>query len=81
MARGSNSIRSPSLTRAEINSVFASANLPRHPLEALGFTSIGCVPCTGRPAAGGGSRDGRWGGLAKTECGIHIGPLPAPDRG
>jgi phosphoadenosine phosphosulfate reductase len=67
-------------TRAEINGVFASAGLPRHPLEGLGFTSVGCVPCTGRPASGGDLRDGRWGGLAKTECGIHAGPLPAPDR-
>src|SRR5580692_11451539 len=65
------------LTRGEINGVFASAKLPRHPLEALGFTSVGCVPCTGRPASGGDLRDGRWGGLAKTECGIHTGPLPA----
>lgn len=66
------------LTRGDINGLFASANLPRHPLEALGFTSVGCVPCTGRPATGGDARDGRWGGLAKTECGIHVGPLPAP---
>jgi phosphoadenosine phosphosulfate reductase len=66
------------LTRTEINSVFAASRLPRHPLEALGYTSVGCVPCTGRPAAGGGARDGRWGGLAKTECGIHSGPLPGP---
>jgi phosphoadenosine phosphosulfate reductase len=65
------------LTRAEMNSVFAGARLPRHPLETLGFTSVGCVPCTGRPTAGTGGRDGRWGGLAKTECGIHSGPLPS----
>ena len=37
------------LTRADINGLFAAAKLPRHPLEALGFTSVGCVPCTGRP--------------------------------
>ncbi len=64
-------------TRDEINGVFAAAKLPRHPLEALGFTSVGCVPCTGRPASGGDARGGRWGGLAKTECGIHSRPLPA----
>jgi len=68
------------LTRSELNGAFAAAKLPRHPLQALGFTSIGCVPCTGRPGPGGGGRDGRWGGLAKTECGIHGGPLAAPER-
>jgi len=65
-----------SLTPAELNLAFAAARLPRHPLQALGFTSVGCVPCTHRPVAGAALRDGRWGGLAKTECGIHSGPLP-----
>ena len=64
------------LTRAEIDGIFAAAALPRHPLEALGFSSVGCLPCTSRPAPGGDLRDGRWSGLAKTECGIHIAPLP-----
>ncbi len=66
------------LSRPELNVVFAAAKLPRHPLESLGFTSIGCVPCTHKPAIGGTLRDGRWSGLGKTECGIHRGPLPAP---
>jgi phosphoadenosine phosphosulfate reductase len=65
-----------SLTRAELNLAFTAARLPRHPLQALGFTSVGCVPCTHRPSAGAAVRDGRWGGLGKTECGIHTGPLP-----
>jgi phosphoadenosine phosphosulfate reductase len=68
------------LTRAELNVAFAAAELPRHPLETLGFSSVGCVPCSHRPSAGGGLRDGRWGGLAKTECGIHTGPLPSPAK-
>jgi phosphoadenosine phosphosulfate reductase len=63
------------LTRAELDVVFAAAKLPRHPLEGLGFNSVGCVPCTHRPPAGAALRDGRWSGLAKTECGIHTGPL------
>jgi phosphoadenosine phosphosulfate reductase len=45
--------------------------LPPHPLRARGFTSIGCAPCTQPPGPGGGLRDGRWSGSAKTECGIH----------
>lgn len=43
--------------------------LPRHPLEALGFGSIGCTHCT----AQGAGRSGRWKGSAKTECGLHPG--------
>jgi phosphoadenosine phosphosulfate reductase len=66
------------LARAELNIVFTAAKLPRHPLEGLGFTSVGCVPCTHRPAEGAALRDGRWGGLAKTECGIHTRPLSSP---
>ncbi len=46
--------------------------LPRHPLVARGFASIGCAPCTGPVAAGEDPRAGRWRGQDKTECGIHI---------
>jgi phosphoadenosine phosphosulfate reductase len=46
-------------------------NLPRHPLEAKGYISIGCEPCT-RKAFGDNSRDARWFGLNKTECGLNI---------
>ena len=42
--------------------------LPEHPLTALGFESIGCMPCTSR----GQGRDGRWAGKGKVECGIHL---------
>ncbi len=66
------------LTAAELNDVFASTNLPRHPLQATGFRSIGCVPCTSRAlGAVAAARDGRWSGLAKTECGIHTRALSA----
>ena len=61
------------LEPAELQAIFELARLPRHPLEAVGFPSIGCIPCTSR-AAGGAARDGRWSGLAKTECGIHARP-------
>lgn len=46
-------------------------NLPEHPLEAKGYYSVGCEPCTQRMSAGGG-RDGRWFGQKKTECGLHM---------
>ncbi|MGA7791133.1 MAG: phosphoadenylyl-sulfate reductase, partial [Xanthobacteraceae bacterium] len=38
------------LSAAELDVVFAAADLPRHPLEACGFTSVGCIPCTSRPS-------------------------------
>lgn len=44
--------------------------LPRHPLEAQGYLSIGCLPCTAKFSEGDG-RGGRWAGLKKTECGLH----------
>ena len=44
--------------------------IPRLSLYELGYTSIGCEPCTAIPAAGADPRSGRWGGN-KLECGIH----------
>jgi phosphoadenosine phosphosulfate reductase len=45
-------------------------DIPRLSLYDEGYTSIGCEPCTARPAAGADPRSGRWGGT-KLECGIH----------
>ncbi|WP_298290485.1 phosphoadenylyl-sulfate reductase [uncultured Litoreibacter sp.] len=47
-------------------------DLPRHPLVARGFASIGCAPCTTKVAEGEDPRAGRWRGQDKTECGIHF---------
>lgn len=49
-------------------------DLPRHPLVAQGYLSIGCAPCTRAVKPGEDSRAGRWSGLNKIECGIHLGP-------
>ncbi|BDZ62777.1 phosphoadenosine phosphosulfate reductase [Demequina sediminis] len=46
-------------------------DLPRHPLVAQGYPSIGCLPCTRKVAPGEDPRSGRWAGQGKTECGIH----------
>lgn len=46
--------------------------LPRHPLVARGYPSIGCAPCTAPVADGDDPRAGRWQGEDKTECGIHF---------
>ena len=45
-------------------------DIPRLSLYDEGYTSIGCEPCTARPATGADPRSGRWGGR-KLECGIH----------
>lgn len=58
-------------TRDMIDAEFDRRALPRHPLEADGFLSIGCYTCTERVAPGADPRSGRWAGHAKTECGIH----------
>ena len=42
-----------------------------NPLRQIGYTSIGCAPCTRPVAAGDDARSGRWAGQAKSECGIH----------
>ncbi|MFQ5534214.1 MAG: phosphoadenylyl-sulfate reductase [Sphingomonadales bacterium] len=57
----------------DIEAYMVRHDLPRHPLVADGYLSIGCMPCTRRIRAGESYRDGRWAGLDKTECGIHIG--------
>lgn len=46
--------------------------LPKHPLVAKGYASLGCAPCTSRVIEGEDARAGRWRGQPKTECGIHF---------
>ena len=58
----------------QIKTAFATYDLPRHPLEEMGYTSVGCHPCTGFPVVDNDSRSGRWAGQDKTECGIHVSP-------
>jgi phosphoadenosine phosphosulfate reductase len=47
--------------------------IPLLPLYELGYTSIGCEPCTSLPPDPNDPRSGRWQGQ-KLECGIHIQP-------
>ncbi len=48
--------------------------LPYHPLWEKGYTSIGCRPetCTRPVTMGDDTRSGRWAGLSKKECGLHL---------
>ncbi|WP_419825335.1 phosphoadenylyl-sulfate reductase [Sphingomonas sp.] len=58
--------------KAALDGYFAAHELPRHPLEALGYLSIGCAPCTSKVKPGEDPRAGRWRGWDKVECGIHV---------
>lgn len=54
-------------------SAYASENdVPMNLLLAHGYPSIGCRPCTRPVAPGEDPRAGRWSGLDKTECGLHV---------
>jgi phosphoadenosine phosphosulfate reductase len=40
-------------------------------MEAQGYLSIGCEPCTARALGEGNARNARWFGMNKTECGLN----------
>lgn len=67
--------------KADLDAYAAQRELPAHPLVAQGFPSIGCWPCTQPAEDGEDVRAGRWKGLDKTECGIHLARAPgAPNN-
>lgn len=57
-------------TSKDVHQYIREHNLPKHPLEAQGYHSVGCVPCTSKPNLYD-LRSGRWEGMNKTECGLH----------
>jgi len=57
------------LSPEEVANRYKALDLPRHPLAENGYASIGCWPCTS-PAQAPGSREGRWAGQNREECGI-----------
>lgn len=58
--------------REDLEEYMIQNRLPRHPLVAKGYPSIGCAPCTSPVKPGEDPRSGRWRGQQKTECGIHF---------
>ena len=68
-----------------VHAYVTAHDLPSHPLEPQGYLSVGCHPCTRSLWDGGyaatGERGGRWGGMKKTECGLHMGVTAAPPAG
>lgn len=47
-------------------------DIPYNPLHDRGYASIGDEPLTSPVAPGEPERAGRWRGMARTECGIHL---------
>jgi phosphoadenosine phosphosulfate reductase len=66
-------------TKPELDAYFERHDLPRHPLEADGYPSIGCAPCTSKVLPGEDPRAGRWRGWDKVECGIHVPEQPGEE--
>ena len=56
----------------DVDAYYAAHALERHPLVDGGYSSIGCWPCTQPSPRDQDARSGRWAGLEKTECGIHL---------
>ncbi len=59
-------------TDDDVDSYLADYGLPVHPLVPKGYLSIGCAPTTRPVAEGEEIRAGRWAGLDKSECGLHV---------
>ena len=61
-------------TADQVEEYIRRNDVPRHPLYARGYTSIGCDPCTRAVEPGEGERAGRWWWEQDVdkECGIHF---------
>ncbi|MEM7464732.1 MAG: phosphoadenylyl-sulfate reductase [Pseudomonadota bacterium] len=59
-------------TKGDIDIYRNAFSLKQHPLVAKGYRSIGCEPCTTPVLGDEDERAGRWRGMDKTECGIHV---------
>jgi phosphoadenosine phosphosulfate reductase len=55
-------------TDAQVWAYIEERDLPVNALHRQGYASIGCTHCT----LPGESREGRWAGTDKTECGLHL---------
>jgi phosphoadenosine phosphosulfate reductase len=58
--------------RSEVWRFIMDNQIPYHPLHDLGYASIGDEPLTTPISEGEHERAGRWRGLGRTECGIHL---------
>ena len=61
-------------THRDVHQYMKKHELPYHPLWEQGYNSIGCNPetCTRPVGSPDDQRSGRWAGMDKKECGIHL---------
>lgn len=59
-------------TEKQVRNYVQSHTVPYNSLHDRGYPSIGCTHCTRAVLPGEDPRNGRWAGLPKTECGLHI---------
>jgi phosphoadenosine phosphosulfate reductase len=69
-------------SKEQVEAYTREHGVPRHPLYARGYTSIGCGPCTRATAPGEHERAGRWWWEedAAKECGLHFSPHGKAER-
>jgi phosphoadenylyl-sulfate reductase (thioredoxin) len=69
-------------TDGQLEDYLTRNDVPRHPLYARGYTSIGCAPCTRATQPGADLRSGRWWWERENakECGIHFSPDGRAER-
>ena len=69
-------------TPEQVSEYTSKYDVPRHPLYAQGYTSIGCGPCTRATQPGEDERAGRWWWETDTqkECGLHFSPSGKVER-
>ena len=59
-------------SRGDVWRYILEHDIPYNPLHDQGYASIGDEPLTSRVGSGEHERAGRWRGLEKVECGIHL---------
>jgi phosphoadenosine phosphosulfate reductase len=59
-------------TKAEVWKFILANDIPYNPLHDRNYPSIGCQPCTQPVFGDGDERSGRWSGMPKKECGLHV---------
>jgi len=58
-------------THQDVWNYIREHDIPYNPLHDQNYPSIGCEVCTHPVEPGQDPRSGRWGGMEKTECGLH----------